>query len=171
VSRRSLIVVALVAIVLVLAAAAYLSKPSHRTAASTPYRLDGASQVLTLPRPTSSPRPPTGSPAIKLSTTGTPGYTLDEAKQFVLAHPIGPRTDKTAAVTITRAEFMSSKDVSTVLGGARTGFADDYMLCYVELTGTFTFSGPQGATRTFHRQFEVFDAQTGNFLMTGGLRD
>jgi hypothetical protein len=62
-----------------------------------------------------------------------------------------------------------SKQVTTLLNGASTGFPVDYLLCYVELSGTFTFSGPKGATATYHRGIEIFEAHTGNFLMGGGL--
>jgi hypothetical protein len=113
---------------------------------------------------------PTGSPAIKSDTAVVPGYTLEDVKRFVGTHPIRTNDGQPRAFTISRAEFMNSKQVSDVLNGASTGFADDYMLCYVELAGIFIFSGPRGATRTYKRGFEVFDAQTGNLLMVGGLR-
>ena len=64
---------------------------------------------------------------------------------------------------------MSSAAVGQRLNGASTGLPDDTPLCYVELTGDFTFSGPPGAEPHFARGFEVFDAKTGNLLLAGGL--
>jgi hypothetical protein len=168
-NRRSLIVAGIVGFV-ALAALTYWYR--HRlTTAVAINPTSSASQLQPARPPAAQARLPEGSPAIKPSTSGMPSYSIDEVKRFVLAHPIGARNDKSGAVTIKRAEFMSSRDVSAILDGARTGFADDYMLCYVELSGNFTFPGPQNVTRTYQRGFEIFDAQTGNFLMVGGLRN
>lgn len=177
-SCRYLIAAAIVGLAVVLTASTYwYIRHHHLRPHRTPQMIavnptSGSSQ----PRP-ARPHPtaanaqlPRGSPALKPGPTGSP-YTLDDVREFVLAHPLGARTDKSSAVTITRLEFLTSKEVSPLLKGATTGFADDYKLCYVELAGNFTFFGPQGATRTYQRAFEVFDAQTGNFLMMGGLRN
>jgi hypothetical protein len=166
---RSLIISAVAITVLLLAAVfAYKSYWSPRAPIYADGSAPSAHASLEIPDVNKLARPQ-GSPAIKANTTAVPGYTLDDVKQFVTAHPIRTSPDGAPPATISRAEFMSSKQVSELLNGTRTGFPDDYMLCYVELAGAFTFSGPMGATRTYQRGFEVFDASTGNRLMVGGL--
>jgi hypothetical protein len=71
--------------------------------------------------------------------------------------------------SVVRVAFLTSAQVSALLGGESTGVPDDTLLCYVELQGNFTFPSPQGTTQTFTKGVEVFDAQTGNLLMDGGL--
>jgi hypothetical protein len=117
------------------------------------------------------PLPPIGSPAIPPRSSGTPAFTLDDVKQFVMAHPLQRGSNGGKIFAITRAEFMSSKQVVELLHGESTGFPDDHMLCYVEMHGPVTFSGPPGVTLSYEGAIEVFDAQTGNFLIVGGLRE
>jgi hypothetical protein len=66
---------------------------------------------------------------------------------------------------------MSSKQVKELLHGESTGFSDDHMLCYVEMQGPVTFSGPEGVALSYEGAIEVFDAHTGNFLIVGGLQE
>ena len=73
------------------------------------------------------------------------------------------------APTVVRVEFLTSKQVSTLLGGESIGLPDDALLCYVGLQGSFAFPGPQGPTVTYPRGVEVFDAWTGNLLISGGM--
>jgi hypothetical protein len=49
------------------------------------------------------------------------------------------------------------------------GRPDDALLCYVELRGAFEIFGPQGATISYQRMAEVFDAHTGNLLAVAGV--
>jgi hypothetical protein len=48
-------------------------------------------------------------------------------------------------------------------------------VCYVELTGNFTWYSPptpqtpRGTALTFHTAFRVFDAKTGNLIVIGAL--
>ena len=112
--------------------------------------------------------PPQGSAAISPGTKGTPAFTEDDVRQYVSKHRL-PNESKKLDFKITSIRFISSKEVSVLLNGASTGFPDDYPLCYVELSGTFTFSGPKGASATYPRGIEIFDAHTGNLIITGGL--
>ncbi len=65
--------------------------------------------------------------------------------------------------------------MTKILGGKNTGLPSTKPLCYVELKGNFTFSGPpspnhpQGTTVTHNTGFRVFDAKTGNLMLTGGF--
>jgi len=116
-----------------------------------------------------SPTVPVGSPAITPRTTGTPSFSVDDAKQYVATHHVPMGMSRDTKPVITRAEFLTSREVSDLLHGAATGFPADHQLCYVELQGPVTFSGPQGAKVTYNRGVLIFDAQTGNLVIGGGL--
>ena len=116
------------------------------------------------------PTVPVGSAAIKPASQSVPSFTVEAAKEYVLANPPHAfATGKNEKLTITRAEFLTSKQVKEILRGANTGFADDQLLCYVELKGPFTFSGPPNTTVTYPRGIMIFHAATGNFVMSGGI--
>jgi hypothetical protein len=113
---------------------------------------------------------PVGSAAIKPASQSVPSFTVEAAREYVMAHPLPAFAGgKRERPTITRAEFLTSKQVTEILRGASTGFADDQLLCYVELKGPFTFSGPPNTTVTYPRGIMIFHATTGNFVMSGGI--
>jgi hypothetical protein len=116
-----------------------------------------------------APTMPSGSAAIVPRTTATPAFTLDDAKEYVASHhlPMAFAGDKKPEVI--KAEFLTSKQVSDRLNGLTTGFPDNYAVCYVELQGPVTFSGPQGSRVTYNRGVLIFDAHTGNLVIGGGI--
>lgn len=65
--------------------------------------------------------------------------------------------------------------LSEMLPGKSFGLPSDMPVCYVELTGNFTWhtpptpQSPRGNALTFHTAFQVFDAKTGNLMVTGAL--
>jgi hypothetical protein len=115
------------------------------------------------------PTMPAGSAAITPHIAGTPAFSVDDAKQYVATHhvPMGLRED--GKPVITRAEFLTSTELSDRLHGATTGFPSNYPLCYVELQGPVTFVGPQGLKITYNRGVLIFDARTGNLVIGGGI--
>jgi hypothetical protein len=123
-------------------------------------------------QPTASPR---GLPAIQPRTSQVggsgPSFTAKDVAQYVQGHRVphdvysaGPQRQTIAAV-----KFIASRDVSVLLHGEATGFPDGTLLCYVELHGNFSFLGPQNVVLSYNRGYEVFDGQTGNLVMAGGL--
>ena len=65
---------------------------------------------------------------------------------------------------------MTSKAVTDRLRGASPGVGDEDMVGFVTLRGVFVFTGPPpGKPVRFTRAYAVFDATTGNLLMTGTL--
>jgi hypothetical protein len=86
--------------------------------------------------------------------------------QYVTGHPL-PGTNGTP--TINRDVFLPSRDVVARIG-AYIGRAATTLVGYVELQGSFAFPNLQGgAPFTYSAAYEVFDAQTGNLLIYGGL--
>jgi hypothetical protein len=99
-------------------------------------------------------------------SSSTASFTEEDAKQYVMTHPIPRIANSIAGFTIAKVVFLSSKEVSQLMNGESTGASDTSLLCYVQLHGTLTLENEQGGHRTFHKVIEVFDAQTGNLLMT-----
>jgi hypothetical protein len=124
------------------------------------------------------PRSPvTGSPAIQPrwpATTGTtPGFTVDDVAQYTKLHGFaGGPTASGDQPAITKVMFIGAGEANMLLGGEDVARPDDYLVCYVELSGPFLLSGmsvPPGVKiPTVQTAFEVFDAHTGNLLVFGG---
>lgn len=120
---------------------------------------------------------PTGIAAMRPTRPNqTPAFTVDELRQFLVTTPGAFGNNKASEVTINRIDCNNkTSDVSAILRRANTGLSDDMALCYVEFTGTVTYYGlpsprsPHGTVLTFHTGFRVFDAKTGNLMLTGGL--
>jgi len=85
-----------------------------------------------------------------------------------LSHHI-PAAVQASHVAIVSTNFITSKDVRTLLHSAKLGVPDDEPMCLVILSGRFVFAGPPGQTNTFPIGIEVFDARTGHLLQSGGL--
>ena len=120
---------------------------------------------------------PTGTPAMRpIRPDQTPAFTADELKQYLMSTPGAFGTTKASTVQITRLDCnMKGGDVGGLLARVNTGLSNDTSVCYVEYSGTFTYYGlpshrfPRGTTLTFNTGFQVFDAKTGNLLLSGAL--
>jgi hypothetical protein len=113
--------------------------------------------------------PPAGSLGIVPHGDAIPAFTVDDAKAWVSTHSLPFGLGRNVKPMVTRAEFLTSQQVSALLHGVTTGFAPDHLLCYVELQGPVSFAGPQGATTTYNRGVLIFDARTGNLVIGGGM--
>ena len=119
----------------------------------------------------------TGTPAMHPTHPDqTPAFTADELKQYLMSTPGAFGTEKASAVKIMRIDCnMKGGDVGGVLQRVETGLSNDMSVCYVEYSGTFTYYGlpskrsARGTMLTFNTGFQVFDAKTGNLMLTGGL--
>jgi len=132
----------------------------------------GPSQRLPPSRELPANMPPTqpkGSAAIAPHLATVPAFTLDDARQYVTTHRLPFRGPPDYKPQITTVEFLTSQQVSERIHRAKTGFGADHLFCYVELQGPFSFGGPQGAVATYSRGVLIFDAQTGNLVISGGM--
>jgi hypothetical protein len=120
---------------------------------------------------------PRGSAAVSVTRPDQlPAFTSKELTNFVQTHPVpklvmvdpNPRVSKVDCT-------QNGKSVAALLRGKSTGIPDATSVCYVELRGRFSLSGPRsngkprGGDATFTTVFEVFDAKTGNLLLSGGF--
>jgi hypothetical protein len=124
--------------------------------------------------PASFPQYPPGIPAIhsnlipasKVGPSLT--FTAADAKQYVTNHPFwNTNIQVNGSFNVTKVTFLTSRALSIQLHGESIGRPDTAMVCYVELHGTFIFAGAKSAITT-HLAYEVFDAQSGNLILTGG---
>jgi hypothetical protein len=104
----------------------------------------------------------------------SPAFTTDDVKAYLLKTPVPSATRyNPQAITVVAIDFVTSKDASARLGGEPLGLPDSRLVCFALLQGSFTFSGPPGggspSQATYSNVVEIFDAQTGNLLLVGGL--
>jgi hypothetical protein len=114
-------------------------------------------------------------------TTNSNGAKFTEAdvRQFFTTHPEWGLIKSSIPFTIEKVEFLTSREVSAKLGRnvtAIVGVTDTTLFCLVTGHGSFSMAGgpPTNAQSsqkgvTFQRAFQLFDAQTGNLVLMGGL--
>jgi len=114
-----------------------------------------------------------GLPAIHPRTTSTPAFSVADVVQYLRTHALPRFAAVGAPATVTGVQFMTSREVNTLPDGQETGLPDSALVCYVTLHGTFVIPGvrvPNSLTvRTFHGAKVIFDARTGNLLLSGSL--
>ena len=102
----------------------------------------------------------------------TPGFTADDVAEYTKIHGFvgGPAVSGDQPV-ITKVMFTGGGEASTLLGCETVDCPDDYLVCYVELSGPFLLSGvslPPGVkTPIIQTAHEIFDAHTRNLLVFG----
>lgn len=118
--------------------------------------------------PTSAPAS-LGAPAIQPHLPGVPAFTRDDVRQFLETHRFaGHRFDSRGTPTITKIIFVTSYEACELMLGEYVGLPDDALVCYVELSGEFSFSRPFSThPAVLHTGDAVFDARTGNLLVIG----
>lgn len=117
-----------------------------------------------------TPQLPTGAPAIRLLKT-TPGpITRDDVVRYVTLNKMPRTLSPSTNSAVTSASLLTSAEISNLLHGESTGFPDGKQLWFVQVRGIFVFPGPPGTLPLVaHLGYEVFDPDTGNLLMFGGL--
>jgi hypothetical protein len=144
--------------------------------------LDAQGVVTTTPSPLLSPpvydpgppQPARGATGITVTIPGqVPAFTVSDAEAFVRTHPL-PRFQPDSHVASVTVSFQKASEVSALLKGTEVGRPADVLVCYVEMTGTFTVAAPPPnpgeprAMRTLTHGFAVFDSVTGKLLLSGG---
>lgn len=173
--RQWMLDLALVVTVMVLGIFIAAQFQRHPVRAQAP-----ASKLKLPPLPTGLPnypaipaQQPVGAPAIHPAKGS---LSSDEVRQFLTSNPSPVGVKGVPNVTITRSDCgLPASKVSNMLPGKSLGLPAGMPLCYVELSGTFTVytpptpKAPHGTPVTFRNGFKVFDANTGNVMVTGAL--
>lgn len=121
--------------------------------------------------PMNLPHAQQGIPAIaprpELASSTGARFTAADVIQWVSTHQLNNQVAGSPAAAVDSVEFMTAQQVSARLHNESTGVADDVLLCFVQVHGTFqTFPPPGIPGMIYHTGYLVFDAQTGNLLMS-----
>lgn len=124
--------------------------------------------------PTATLHQPAGEPAITPTVKGVPAFTANDVIKYIQKHNMPFNDTPPGSITAINVQFITSKAVNKIIARQGSGIPDNYLLCFVTLTGTFTFPGPpesngRSSSGTYRQAYEVFDATTGNLLMGGAL--
>jgi len=111
-----------------------------------------------------------GRPSIRQMKTDGGVISASDVENFVqlegMPRTVGPRSP----MTDIHATLLTSAQISTLLKGENTGFADNTLLWFVEMRGTFVFPGPANEPSVIaHVGYQIFDPVTGDRVMFGGL--
>jgi hypothetical protein len=128
----------------------------------------------TRPHPQGTPARPVGLPAITPRGKGVgpmeAAFTADDVVRFVAVadgRSVSRRINANKAPTVSKVEFITEAELKARTAGEGTGLPDDALLCYVELSGDFTIVSPFGKSVNVDTAIQVFDATTGNLMMSG----
>ena len=119
---------------------------------------------------------PLGIPAIHPVTGGTtrdavPNSLIsrEAVVQYATTMPMFRNTAPAVQPQIMHTQLLTSAAASARLNGEWIGLPDRASVYFVDLQGRFTFTAPRHVL-TYQKGYEVFDAHTGNLLLTGGLK-
>ncbi len=116
-----------------------------------------------------------GFPAIHPRNDCTPSFTQQDVRDYV-AHGVslGPSIQADGEPAVTRVVFLTARDLARATADRDHSFSSsmeanyppDMLVCYVGLSGTFSFVGdPYGGRSSLSATSIVFDAHTGNELV------
>lgn len=123
-----------------------------------------------------SSTPPEGLPAIKPQITngvaGVAAFSEDAVRSYAQSFNTNGVGDFPSSVVphIVKIEFLTEGALKGLIPNYNSGSPGDTLMCYVQYTGSFIQSAPPGlniASRTYPYAFEVFNARTGNRLVSG----
>jgi hypothetical protein len=169
--RRRNVLFSTLAIALVVAALSVVVYTLHARA-----QLDGASYPgLHDPVSVTCPGPPDsissqGGTAIQPRNDCTPSFTQQDARDYVANSASLGKIGSDGQPTVTRVVFLTIADLGRASGDSEweANYPASTLVCYVQLTGTFSVSGPPGANgASDNSAFIVFDAHTGNQIVVG----
>jgi hypothetical protein len=122
-----------------------------------------------LPMPTGTPKRPQGLTAITPSPGPQP-FTAADVETYVKTHRLAHSIGDPSQIKVDSLEFITARDASTRLSGAKTGLGDDERVGFAVISGPMVFTGPPpGKPVQFIRGYVIFDAVSGNLLMSGTL--
>jgi hypothetical protein len=115
-------------------------------------------------------QPPVGVAGIRPHLGGVPAFTTDDMAAYVKQNPLPQNFGGNDQATIVTSQFLAGGDLKALLGTS-AGRPDEAMVGFVLLKGHFAFlgAGPNSPPPSFPYAYVLFDAQTGNLLMYGGL--
>jgi hypothetical protein len=129
----------------------------------------GGQEKVALHLPPGNPNRPQGLAALTAKSGAQP-FTKADVATYFKTHNLPMNSGPISQIKVDSVEFITSKEVSARLQGVSTGLAENDLIGYVTLTGTFIFTGPPKAkAATFNRAYAAFAAANGNLLMVGTI--
>ena len=106
-------------------------------------------------------------PRADLVQTAGPSFTAADAQQYAAAYAQPFAVSGSSAPVVASVQFLNAAQVSAQLQGESMGVPNNTLLCLVHISGTFASTGAPGSkTVIFHDGVMVFDAHTGNLLVS-----
>ncbi len=117
------------------------------------------------------PTPIAGIPAVPVKTPGsTPAFSQNDVRAYVQSHGLPGSLAKLSRLdAVQSVSFLRADQASQMLDNEPTETEPDRAVCVVIETGDFAIPMPDRRVIHYPVAAEVFDARTGNFLMSAGL--
>lgn len=125
--------------------------------------------AVQLKLPTETPQRPQGMKALDVKPGAEP-FSQADVTQYVQTHRLAKSVGDLSQLQVESLQFITAREVSGRLQNVSTGLPDDQRVAFAVIKGPLYFSGPApGKPVAFERAYALFDAQTGNLLMSGTL--
>lgn len=119
--------------------------------------------------PEGTPKRPQGIQGLAVKAGAEP-FTRDEVTQFVQTHRLAKSIGDISKLRVESLEFITAREVTIRLQGVSTGLPDDHRVAFATIRGPIYFTGPRNVKPVaFDTAYALFDAATGNLLMSGTL--
>lgn len=119
--------------------------------------------------PEGTPKRPQGMQGLAIKAGAEP-FTKDDVTQFVQTHRLAKSVGNISQLRVESLEFITAREVTARLQGASTGLPDDQRVAFATIRGPIYFTGPRNIRPVaFDTAYALFDAATGNLLMSGTL--
>ncbi len=131
------------------------------------HRPEGAVEMK---MPQGTPKRPQGVQGLTVKAGPEP-FTKDEVTSFLQTHRLARSIGDISQLKVESVEFTTAKEVTSRLRGASTGLPEDYRVAFVTIRGPIYFTTPLSKKRpvAFDTAYAMFDATSGNLLMSGTL--
>jgi hypothetical protein len=97
----------------------------------------------------------------------TISFTEADVRSYLTDHGIMGMESDPSKSGINKVQFIPVKAVNAILNDNSTGLPLEKVVCFVTMTGNFK---AVGAPTTFSKSYMIFDAATGNFVMSGEMK-
>lgn len=119
--------------------------------------------------PAGTPKQPQGLQALAVKPGPEP-FTKDDVTQYIQTHRLAKSVGDISQLRVESLEFLTAREVTARLQGASTGLPDDHRVAFATIRGPVYFTGPRNSRPVaFDTVYALFDAATGNLLMSGTL--
>ncbi len=126
--------------------------------------------AIAMKLPTKTAQRPQGMKALNVKPGPEP-FTQNDVAQFVQTHRLARSVGDLSKLHVDSLEFITAREASIRLQGASTGLPDNERVGFAIIRGPQYFTGPMTTTKpvAFQSSYALFDAETGNLLMSGTL--